>query len=318
MTTIPLHILQLQFKCQLLDDLFCPADKLGNTLRGAFGMAFKRLSCVKSGGCEGYCTGECLYGQVFEPKITNGPGPSGLVDPPRPFVFVPMPHASVYKAGDFLDFSINIFGEMTRYYPQFIEVFRILEVEGLGAHRSRFRIKLVLGDCGDGRTHTVYSQSNAINSIPEIGVYRPRITSVHEQRFRFDFLMPAQIKANGRTVREPSFGDIFRRLRDRISAIMLFYENSNFEARFQQLGALADGVTTTAKNWTWHENARVSSRTKLSQNLSGVKGWAEFDTGTPENLNAFLPWLELGQYVNVGKTSTWGMGRFKISLSKYN
>ena len=92
MTTIPLHILQLQFKCQLLDDLFCPADKLGNTLRGAFGMAFKRLSCVKSGGCEGYCTGECLYGQVFEPKITNGPGPSGLVDPPRPFVFVPMPH----------------------------------------------------------------------------------------------------------------------------------------------------------------------------------------------------------------------------------
>jgi CRISPR-associated endoribonuclease Cas6 len=49
-------------------------DFSANALRGAFGSALKKLD-------------EEAYARFFAPKIAEGAGPSGLADPPRPFVF---------------------------------------------------------------------------------------------------------------------------------------------------------------------------------------------------------------------------------------
>jgi hypothetical protein len=66
--TFGLYPLRFRFAtCQL-------RDFSANTLRGAFGSALKK-------------TDAGAYARFFAPKRAEGAGPSGLADPPRPFVF---------------------------------------------------------------------------------------------------------------------------------------------------------------------------------------------------------------------------------------
>jgi hypothetical protein len=67
-TTFDLYPLRFRFaSCKL-------RDFSANTLRGAFGSALKK-------------TDADAYVRFFAPKRAEGSGPSGLADPPRPFVF---------------------------------------------------------------------------------------------------------------------------------------------------------------------------------------------------------------------------------------
>lgn len=67
-TTFALYPLRFRFAtCKL-------RDFSANTLRGAFGSAFKKMDAD-------------AYARFFAPKRVEGSGPSGLADPPRPFVF---------------------------------------------------------------------------------------------------------------------------------------------------------------------------------------------------------------------------------------
>jgi len=67
-TTFDLYPLRFCFAtCKL-------RDFSANTLRGAFGSALKKIDAD-------------AYTRFFAPKRSDGLGPSGLADPPRPFVF---------------------------------------------------------------------------------------------------------------------------------------------------------------------------------------------------------------------------------------
>jgi hypothetical protein len=67
-TTFDLYPLRFHFAtCNL-------RDFSANTLRGAFGSALKKIDAA-------------AYAWLFAPKSAKGSGPSGLADPPRPFVF---------------------------------------------------------------------------------------------------------------------------------------------------------------------------------------------------------------------------------------
>jgi hypothetical protein len=67
-TTFDLYPLRFSFAtCKL-------RDFSANTLRGAFGSALKKID-------------PDAYVRYFAPKSSEGSGPSGLADPPRPFVF---------------------------------------------------------------------------------------------------------------------------------------------------------------------------------------------------------------------------------------
>jgi len=66
-TTFDLYPLRFRFAaCKL-------RDYSANTLRGAFGSALKKIDSD-------------AYARFFAPKKAEGSGPSGLADPPRPFV----------------------------------------------------------------------------------------------------------------------------------------------------------------------------------------------------------------------------------------
>src|SRR5882757_5002771 len=84
-----LYPLRLAYRAR--DPLYFPPHKSGNILRGTFGAILKRVACPPA--CQSAKTCErrntCPYARIFEPhsEPDSNPAPSGLADPPRPFVF---------------------------------------------------------------------------------------------------------------------------------------------------------------------------------------------------------------------------------------
>ena len=69
--TFDFHRFRFQF--QAIGSVSFPAGKAANVIRGTFGLMLREVAPATD------------YTRIFEPKSEHGP--SGLADPPRPFVF---------------------------------------------------------------------------------------------------------------------------------------------------------------------------------------------------------------------------------------
>src|SRR5438128_1741068 len=72
--TATFDVLALRFRFRANRALAFPPGTAGNFFRGQFGKALKRRA-------------DDYYSQFFAPVSPDAMGPSGLHDPPRPFVF---------------------------------------------------------------------------------------------------------------------------------------------------------------------------------------------------------------------------------------
>lgn len=163
-----LAVLELHLEAR--DTIILPAFK-GSTLRGAFGHAFRRITCVnrtkgpkECGDCS--LIEVCPYHYVFEssPLGSDSGKPEGPLsnydDVPRPFVIEPPTDTrEVYEAGETIVFRVILIGNGIEFFPYFIVAFRELGEEGIGKDRrrgaGRFELKRVrgLGPPGD---HLLY------------------------------------------------------------------------------------------------------------------------------------------------------------------
>lgn len=134
--------------------------------------------------------------------------------------------------------------------------------------------------------------------------------AVDSQTLKVSFLAPTLLKAEGSVIRKPEFHHVFKRLRDRINALSVFFGTGPLEVDFAELGRRAEQVRTVTCNVQWEERSRTSSKTHQRHELSGFAGNAVYEG----ELQEFLPWFALGELVHVGKHTAWGMGKIALSL----
>ena len=125
---------------------------------------------------------------------------------------------------------------------------------------------------------------------------------------KVSFLTPTLLKAEGSVIRKPEFHHLFKRLRDRINALSVFFGEGPLEVDFAGLGRRAEQVKTVSCDVAWEERFRTSSKTRQRHELSGFTGKAVYQG----ELQEFLPWLVLGELVHVGKHTAWGMGQIQM------
>jgi hypothetical protein len=105
------HLYPLRFFFVAREPVHFPLGKAANLLRGAFGSIFSRIACVPHcpGPRECEIRAECPYARMFEPSAL-APGPSGLADSPRPFVFraTHLDGHTITPGGAFF-FDLNLF-----------------------------------------------------------------------------------------------------------------------------------------------------------------------------------------------------------------
>ncbi|HEY4087535.1 MAG TPA: CRISPR system precrRNA processing endoribonuclease RAMP protein Cas6, partial [Bryobacteraceae bacterium] len=279
--------LRLEFTAR--ESLFFPPGKAANTLRGALGTEFSRLAGP--------------YAKLFAPVAPPG-GPSGLADPPRPFVFRARHlDGRAIQPGESFHFDLNVFTIDTAVLEYFVRAFSALASEGLGPGRGKADLRCVRRLAAAGLPEQIIC--GAVDPVAlELD---PRQSA--PRTIRVEFLSPTELKHEDRIAPRPEFPILFSRLRDRISILRSLYGSGPLELDFQASGLRAAAVKMTACEVRRIETERRSTRTGQTHSIGGFVGMAEYEGDLAE----FLPYLEVGRWTGVGRQSVWGKGEIRIA-----
>ncbi|HVY91689.1 MAG TPA: CRISPR system precrRNA processing endoribonuclease RAMP protein Cas6 [Bryobacteraceae bacterium] len=254
--------LRLEFTAR--EPLFFPPGKAANTLRGALGTA--------------------LDEKLFAPIAAGGP--SGLADPPRPFVFRArhLDGCSI-QSGEVFHFDLNVF---TADIEPFVNAFGALSEQGIGPGRGRIHL-------------------DRVRRLAPVCV-RLDVRETGRSKLRVEFLTPTELKHEGQIAAEPEFPILLARVRDRISTLRSLYGAGPIEIDFQAIGARAAAIRMARCETRQVEVNRRSSRTGQTHSIGGFTGLAEYEGDLAE----FLPWLEAARWTGVGRQCVWGKGEIRL------
>lgn len=280
----------LRFHFIAKEPLFFPPGKAANILRGAFGSIFRNTAC--NPGCSDARTcairDSCPYAQVFEPAASN-PGPSGLADWPRPFVFRARHlDGRTVSAGGSFRFDLNVFSLDPKVLACFGDTFAELAREGIGPRRGKAEL---------------ISQSAEPVSLDLTPAAAP-VT-----RLTIEFLTPTELKHGHTLAARPEFSILFGRIRDRIATLSRLYGMGRLDIDFLGTNERAAQIQMTNCSLRREETERRSSRTGQRHSLGGFLGTAEYEG----DLTEFLPWLEAARWTGVGRQCVWGKGEIRIA-----
>ena len=307
------EVARYRIELQAIHRLVLRSDRVGIVLRGAFGLAFRRLVCHdRDADCRTCLVrAACPYADVFAPSPPPGSTRLRLqADLPRPFVLEPDPAAPDEIApGESFAFDLTLVGSAARWLPYFVVAFRKLGEEGIGPGRGRYRLAAVDACAGERRAEVYRHGSATMSSVTLAERPGAEEPTGRCERLRIRFETPTLLRAEGSVATVPEFGVLVKRLRDRVSALHYFYCGAAWEADHRGLGRLAEEVRAAEVRTGWVSRVRRSSRTGQRHPLEGFVGEAVYEG---RDLRPFLPLLRVGERVHVGKAATFGQGRFRV------
>lgn len=268
------HFHRLRFEMEARGVVYLPPGKAGNVLRGSLGLM---LRAADAGA----------YERMFAPRTAGGP--SGFADAPRPFVFRVAELEAGLRAepGERFVFGMNLFEEGGEGGRVFAEAFGRLGWEGLGPGRG----KAALVDWQ--QQPCCVDLSERPGNLDHIGVR---------------FITPTEIKGDGGLLREPLFGILMARIRDRISTLRALYGAGPLEMDFREFGERAAAVRLSSRDVRHVDAERQSRRTGQRHPLGGFVGTAAYEGDLAE----FVPYLEAAAHTGVGRQTVWGKGEIAI------
>jgi len=237
-------------------------------LRGVLGATLKRIASAET------------YARIFEPKSQGGP--SGLADPPRPFVFRAWHLDGLRIApGEAFHFDMNVFDVRGDTVSCFLQVFAEFAVAKL--------------------------QRVDRASEPQPVCLDPAMTPV--SKVSIEFLTPTELKSKDQIVARPDFPILFGRIRDRVSTLSALYGSGPLPIDFAETSERAARVRLARCDIRAVSAQRRSGRTGQTHPIGGFIGSAEYEGELAE----FLPYLEVARWTGVGRQTVWGKGEIRLS-----
>jgi len=247
---------------------------------------------------------------MFEPSATV-PGPSGLADWPRPFVFRAM-HLDglTFASGARFHFDLNLFDTETPAIAYLVLTFAQLAREGLGPGRRKVELTSVtqLSEQSDPCA-TVYENGSMTvhQNVPPLELnLAPSEEPV--ARLRVRFVTPTELKSGQQIAPTPDFGILAARVRDRISTLRELYGGGPLDIDFRALGERAAAVRMTRCQIRSVDVTRRSSRTGQVHPIGGFVGEADYEGDLAE----FVPYLKAARWTGVGRQTVWGKGEIAL------
>ena len=223
-----LRYTELNFRL-IAEGQFTPSRFFGNTLRGAFGLALRRLLCTtKLSRCTDCpLIGLCIYQILFESRLEAGRDPSKSSFPivsreaPHPFILKPPLEVDPLEPGDLLEFGINLFGKAIKLVPYIYLAVDEMGRAGIGAKRTPFKLVSIL----DGSGRKIFSSTSSTLKRPSPEKLNlTELPKLNYSECHISFRSPCRLKVGGRISDEFDFPVIVKNLLRRLSAILFFYE----------------------------------------------------------------------------------------------
>lgn len=311
---------KLVIEIEAVDKLFLPRFK-GSTFRGGFGHAFKKVSCtIKDQPCN-HCllNQKCPYSYIFEtPPPKNTAVMRKYRAAPHPFIIVPpLEDQRVYNKGERLQFGLVLIGRAVEYLPYFIYTFEELGRLGIGKGKRSFRlVKIETSRDKESPNRVVYDGSErSVLSHPVITHWNDILGRAKEisdrNQLTIHFLTPARIKYENRLTSDLEFHILIRNLLRRLFLLNYFHCDGQTDHDFGDLVNKAQEVKMLDSGLSWYDWERYSSSQDTRMKMGGLKGSVTFK-GEFRN---FLPFLLLGEYVHIGKGSSFGLGKYRLEVS---
>jgi len=304
-----MKIAQIEIKLQAKERLYLPPYK-GSTIRGAFGSAFRRISCpFQKRDCKKcLLKNKCVYSYVFEtPRPEDSKIMRKYENVPHPFIIEPpFDTKTEYEPNDSLSFRLTLFGKGIDFLPYFIYSFEEMSNYGLGKGRG----KLVVQSVNQGRNIIYDGTSKTLKSgvqVKELKIQKSRKTA---SLIRLKFLTPLRIVYRGRIAQSLDFHILIRSLLRRIGLLSYFHSDKPFEIDFQSLINKAMKIKTRRANFERLDWTRYSFRQDQVIRMDGLLGEATYEG----NLTEFIPYLKIGEKVHLGKGTAFGLGKFVFKI----
>ena len=279
---------------------------LFSPLRGMIGAALKRISCVARSfeSCSPCPLNQhCAYGYIFEtPRPQEADRLRLYPYLPHPFAIAPPFPPPESKS---LSVGLVLVGRAIQYFPHLILAFEAIGKRGLGRKRVPFRI-LHIHDEFTGEE--LYRNGNL--SPPALKKDFPPETA---REVIFTTRTPLTLRYKGQIVTPQnfSFHVLIRNLLRRLSALSYFHASRELTVDFKAFIARAEEVRILSQNLETISFNRYSARRKQSMPLKGLWGRVVF-SGV---LDEFIPFLRLGEQVQVGKNTAFGFGAYQLDFS---
>ncbi|MFH1096469.1 MAG: CRISPR system precrRNA processing endoribonuclease RAMP protein Cas6 [Candidatus Desantisbacteria bacterium] len=312
------RLTRFEFILTAIEDLHLPLY-LGSTLRGGFGTAFKRVVCaLRDRLChECILKEKCVYSYVFEtPPPANTAMMRKYEAAPHPFVIEPPPEKRQgYKHGDTITFNLILIGKAIDYLPYFIYTFEELGRIGIGKGRGRFELQGV--NCegktiydSKGKTLNSFNPSTLLNFQPS--TLNSQFSTPNPQPLTLNFLTPCRIIYNGCLTKDLEFHILVRNLLRRIALLSYFHcGGDTSQIDFRGIIEQAEQIKIESfdrATLQWYDWERYSARQDTRMKMGGFVGKITFEG----NIEPFMPLIQAGEILHVGKGTSFGLGRYEI------
>ena len=329
-TATTIAVARYRFSFRMLAPLALPTFA-GSLLRGQFGAALRRVSCMTG---EKDCTPcplrvTCPYPAIFEHPAPGTHGHLKVTQAPNPYVVEPPPlHTPSLAAGDTLQFCIVLIGRAIDQLPLISFALQRALQTGIGRERANGElIEIAWQDTSnpapaadpadpanpaDPPQYTFTPIWLAGNAA--IAPHAPRINMtppLHStEAITLQLHTPMRLQHQGSPVQAHQLTP--RKLvADLLRRITLLAE---FHADQHDLIPNAPDLVRHAEalehhpSLRWQDWSRYSSRQQQRMTLGGALG----EWQLRGELSPLLPWLQLGQWLHVGKNATMGMGHYTL------
>jgi hypothetical protein len=305
-----LALARYRVSLEALESLDLPAY-LGSTLRGAFGLAFRRLCCLGREGEPCPAPASCPYHLVFETAPPPDADALSTHDEiPRPFaIAAPAAGAAPHPPGSEVAFDLTLVGRARQYLGHFVVTLREVDRMGRGRRRVALR-RLDAVHPLTGAGEVVYTGGDNLVRPREASITLADCAAVPcpAGRVHATFVTQTRLKHAGAFARRPEFQEFFRRLLGRLSALARFHDGGPLDVDFRGLIEAAGEVRLARDETRWTRWARYSARQDRRMEWEGLVG----DTVYEGDLAPFWPYLVFGQWTHVGSGTTFGLGRYLI------
>lgn len=282
----------------------------GSTLRGALGHALRAGACVTGAPQCDDCPllASCAYAQIFEPRPPTPAHPlQDFNQIPRPYVLEPPEWGERrYAPGDRLSFHLVLAGHALDRLALILWALDGAFRRGVGHGNGTARLSALWLVSPQGARQLA---DRAAGPIAAHAVDAPAVPDSTGQRVTLDFHAPLRLQTNGRraSADELTPRKLLMSLIRRTALMCEFHGDGPLPIDFSALAARADTLGSH-KSLRWRDWSRYSSRQQKRMDLGGVMGrWT-----LEGELEPFLPFLHLGQWLHLGKETVFGLGAYTL------
>ncbi len=298
-----MQVSKLEFSLKTRNSFGLP-DFKGSTFRGKFGHILKRTICINTEKDCAKCNlrEKCAYIYLFETH--NGHNQEVA----RPFIIEPpLTRKQFFLKDEMLYFNLVLVGKAQEYLPYFVYTFHKMGEEGIGRDRGRFSLEEVRAVDERGERVSIYNHSEKTlhNHFPRIDL--EKIEAELRPSVTLHFLTPAKITVNKKLVDELTFPVLLKSILRRYHSLRYFHQDGSKE-RFEIDWEAAERIRILNNNLKCRRLKRYSNRQKRPLPLEGFVGKITYEG----NLSPFMPWIKIGEYLHVGKGTTFGLGWYRV------